>query len=200
MPDRSFALTYDYRCPFARNAHEHVVTALQAGAGWDVRFTPFSLTQSHVHDGEAAVWDEPAKDSGLLALMTSVAVRDHWPERFGDFHLAMFAARHDEGRHIRDEQVVADVLSRCGLDARTVLDEVHAGAHLKAVKAEHESAVHDHRVWGVPTFVMDGQSVFVRFMHRPRGDADLAHTTISRVLDLLAWPELNEFKHTSLPQ
>jgi len=39
----------------------------------------------------------------------------------------------------------------------------------------------------------------VRFMHRPQGDADLAIRTIERVLDLLGdFPQLNEFKHTSL--
>jgi len=37
----TFAVTWDYRCPFARNAHEHVLTALDAGADWDVRFVPF---------------------------------------------------------------------------------------------------------------------------------------------------------------
>ena len=28
----AFEITYDYRCPFARNAHEHVLDALEAGA------------------------------------------------------------------------------------------------------------------------------------------------------------------------
>ena len=27
----SFGVTFDYRCPFARNAHEHLVAGLQAG-------------------------------------------------------------------------------------------------------------------------------------------------------------------------
>ena len=41
----SFAVTWDYRCPFARNAAEHVLTALEAGADWDVTWVPFSLNQ-----------------------------------------------------------------------------------------------------------------------------------------------------------
>ena len=28
----SFDLSFDYRCPFAKNIHLHVVTALRAGA------------------------------------------------------------------------------------------------------------------------------------------------------------------------
>jgi hypothetical protein len=44
----AFAVTWDYRCPFARNAHEHVLDGLAAGAEWDVTFLPFSLGQVHV--------------------------------------------------------------------------------------------------------------------------------------------------------
>ena len=29
VPRRSFSVTWDYRCPFARNAHEHVVAGLR---------------------------------------------------------------------------------------------------------------------------------------------------------------------------
>jgi hypothetical protein len=46
-----FAVTWDYRCPFARNAHEHVLTGLTAGADWQVTFVPFSLGQVHVEEG-----------------------------------------------------------------------------------------------------------------------------------------------------
>ncbi len=43
--------------------------------------------------------------------------------------------------------------------------------------------------------------MFVRLMDRPEGDGELATTTVDRVLDLLTgWPELNEFKHTSIPR
>jgi hypothetical protein len=43
--------------------------------------------------------------------------------------------------------------------------------------------------------------VFVRVMDRPGEDAAQATRTIERTLDLLTgWPELNEFKHTSIPR
>jgi len=48
---RRFALTWDYRCPYGRIAHDHVVTGLRGGADWDVAFLPFSLGQSHVEPG-----------------------------------------------------------------------------------------------------------------------------------------------------
>ena len=53
---------------------------------------------------------------------------------------------------------------------------------------------------GRPTFVVDGQSAFVRLMDRPAGDTAVGRRTVERVVDLLAWPELNEFKHTTIPR
>jgi hypothetical protein len=195
----SFAITWDYRCPFARNAHEHVITALRDGADWDVRFVPFSLGQVHVAEGEPDVWSRPESDTGLLALQVAVVVRDRHPDRFLDVHEALFALRHDEGKHIEDRDEVARVLEAQGVDAAAVLAEVDGGGPLATVRDEHTAAAENHEVWGVPTFVLGDQAVFVRLMERPRGDAEVARRTIGRVLDLMStFPDLNEFKHTSL--
>ena len=194
----TFSVTFDYRCPFARNAHEHVVAGLEAGADWDVAFVPFSLRQVHVEEGEADVWDEPEKDSGLLALQVGVAVRDRYPQQFLQVHRALFAARHDHGRHLRDEEVLREVLRTCGVDADAVFEEIATGAPLQAVQKEHEHAASNHGVWGVPTFVAGDRAAFVRLMDRP-GDPGDSRRAIERVVDMLTgWPELNEFKHTSL--
>jgi hypothetical protein len=67
------------------------------------------------------------------------------------------------------------------------------------VRKTHEWEVATYQMFGVPTFVVDDQAVFVRLMHRPKGDADLAKKTIEQVVSLVAGsPELNEFKHTSV--
>jgi DSBA-like thioredoxin domain-containing protein len=194
----TFAVTWDYRCPFARNAHEHVVTALEAGADWDVTFVPFSLGQVHVKEGETDVWDEPEKDTGLLALQAGTVVRDRYPEQFLAVHRGLFAARHDEALHLEDEAVVRDVLDGNGVDSQAVLGEIKSGAALQTVRAEHEASVASHDVWGVPTFIAGESASFVRLMDRPEGNAELAKSSIERVTTLLIdWPELNEFKHTT---
>jgi hypothetical protein len=190
---QAFAVTWDYRCPFARNAHEHVLAGLAAGADWEVRFVPFSLSQAHVEEGDVDVWDDPSKDSGLLALQAGVVVRDWYPERFADVHGGLFALRHEDGGSLRDEQAVAEVLRRAGVDADAVLAEIATGKTLATVKAEHTEAADRWQVWGVPTFIVGEQSAFVRFMHRPEGDGEVGRRTVDRVLDLLAWPDLNEF-------
>ncbi|HEX9991597.1 MAG TPA: DsbA family protein [Acidimicrobiales bacterium] len=201
MPTRQFAITWDYRCPFARNASEHVLDALGAGADWEVRWVPFSLGQVHVAEGEPDVWDDPDKDSGLLALRAGVVVRDRHPERFLDAHRRLFAARHDLGGQLNDRAVVAAALADAGLDADAVLAEVDSGWPLDTVRKEHEEVAGSHSVWGVPTFIAGDQAVFVRLMDRPAGDGERATRSVERVLDLLTgWTDLNEFKHTSIPR
>lgn len=194
-----FSVTWDYRCPFARNAHEHVIEGLRAGADWNVSFVPFSLGQVHVAEGEPDIWQRPDDDSGLLALQAGVVVRDRYPDKFLDTHEALFALRHDEGKHLSDRDEVRRVLDATGVDADAVFAEIESGAPLEVVRDEHTAAVEDNEVWGVPTFVSGDAAVFVRLMERPKGDGDVARRTVDRVVDLLTgFPELNEFKHTSL--
>lgn len=200
----SFAVTWDYRCPFARNAHEHVVAGLAAGADWQVRFLPFSLGQAHVAEGEPNVWEKPEQDTGILALQAGVVVRDNFPAAFPAVHLGLFAARHDEGLHLEDPAVVKAVLERHGVPVEAVFARIDDGSALATVQAEHEEFVASHNVWGVPTFIVDDQAVFVRFMHRAKPDggqpASVSIDTIARTIDLISWSDLNEFKHTSVPR
>jgi hypothetical protein len=194
----TFAVTWDYRCPFARNAHEHVVAGLRSGADWDVTFVAFSLGQAHVAEGEPDVWDHPEEETGLLALQAGVVVRDQQPERFLDAHEALFALRHDQGGHLRDPEAVRATLESVGVDADAVFAEIATGKPLQTVREEHEATVADHGTWGVPTFSVGAEASFIRLMDRPQGDGAHATRTIERVLDLLGWPELNEFKHPRL--
>jgi predicted DsbA family dithiol-disulfide isomerase len=192
MP-RSVAVTFDYLCPFARNAHEAIVAALRDGADLDVRFLPFSLEQSHVEEGEAPVWETPVDQlrRGVRALAYGLAVRDEFPESFLDFHLAAFAARHDQGRKF-EADVLDEAVASVGLDVEAVRKVVDTGRPLEALAAEHTEAVDRWSVFGVPTFIAGDEAVFIRFMER--GSVD----DLDRALDLLHWTRLNEFKRTKI--
>jgi hypothetical protein len=194
-------VTWDYRCPFARNAHEHLLAGLKGGAGWDVEFVPFSLNQVHVAEGAPDVWDDPSQSDSLLAMEAGIVVRDTQPDLFPQVHLALFAARHDQSRDLRERDVIEAVLTEQAVDPAAVFEAIDEGWPLAAFRKEHEAAASDHRVWGVPTFIVDGNAVFVRLMSRPGDDAGLARQTIDRVVDLAGgWSDLNEFKHTSIPR
>lgn len=195
----SFAVTWDYRCPFARIGHLHVIEGLRSGADWDVTFTPFSLGQMHLAEGAPDVWDDPAAEPGRLPTQVGLVVRDHYPESFLDVHEALFDARHVHGGDLRDEGLLREVVATHGLDADVVLDAARSKG-LDLLRHEHQRAAAEHEVWGVPTFIAGDHAVFVRLMEGPDHDGEVAIRTVERVLDLLTgWPQLNEFKHTSIP-
>ena len=198
---KEFGVTWDYRCPFARNLCEHVLVALAAGAPWDVTFVPFSLNQVAVAEGEPDVWDAPEKAPSLLAMQAGITVRDRFHDAFLATHAALFAARHEQGLDLREPDVVRAALESGGADVDAVMAEVATGAPLETFRKEHERAVADHAVFGVPTVIAGNRATFVRVMHRPGGDAEVAMSTVERVLDLVTgWPELNELKHTTIPR
>ena len=195
---QTFAVTWDYRCPFANNGHAHILDGLEAGAEWDVTFIPFFLNQGTGAEGQDT-WDDPAHQADLLALAAGVAVRDRFPGSFFAVHRSLFAARHVDGADLRDRAVVRAALEKAGVDADAVLAEVDSGWPAKSIRDEHERCVDELDVFGVPTFIVGDDAVFARLMNRPEGDGALARATIDRVLGLIGnHPELNEFKHTRL--
>lgn len=195
---RSFAVTWDYRCPFARNAHERVLAALESGADWDVRFLAFSLNQPHIEDGQTPVWDNLDRYPGMLANLAGIVVRDRQPDRFRSVHRALFDARHELALDTRDRDILAKVLDDAGVDGAWVMSEIDSGWPASVHRSEHADAADRLGVFGVPTFIVGDRAVYVRLMDRPR-DAEAAREDIERVLDLMAdWPALNEFKYTTL--
>jgi len=195
---RTIGVTFDYRCPFARNAHEAVVSSVRAASNGavDWQFLAFSLDQVHVDEGDTPVWDRDPADrgTGVLALEWGVAVRDAFADRFLDAHDALFAVRHDHGKRLHEVDNLRDAVRSVGLDPDAVAAEVDSGRPLATIRREHDDAVDRYAVFGVPTFIEDGVATFVRFMDRNRVD------DLERTLDLLAWTRLNEFKRTRLPR
>ncbi|MDQ2728674.1 MAG: DsbA family protein [Actinomycetota bacterium] len=195
----SFAVTWDYRCPFARIAHDHLVTALTAGADWDVTFRAFSLDQGHVEEGQTPVWDDPGLYPGLLANEAGIVVRERQPEQFLTVHEALFSARHDRSLDTRKREVITEVLDGAGVDGGQVMAEIDDGWPLETFRKEHTTAVDELDVFGVPTFISGDRAAFVRLLERPHGDAEVARATVERIVALLTgWPQLNEYKHTRI--
>lgn len=191
----TFTITYDYLCPFARNANEILLDELDAGVEYDVTFAPFSLHQNSLPNGAPPLWEAGSAataGSGVLAILWSLAVRDRFPDLFHAFHRSVFAARHDDGVDINDEAVLGRIASGVGLDADEIRMVVDSGEPMTSLETEHTALVRDHAVFGVPTFIAHGEAVFVRFMERKRPD------DLRRVLEMLDWVTINEFKRTRI--
>lgn len=192
----SFGLSYDYRCPFAKNIHLHVVRALAAGADFDVEFIPWTMGQGYRVDGAPDVWDDPEHDPSHLSLAVSVSVRDEQPQFFLAAHEALFRARHERSMRLVTIDEIDAVLAPIGVDMYKVISDV-ASRRPHRVLGESFRSMERFEAFGVPTFVVGTDATFVRYMEPPSGDDAASITIIESLVSLMSTqPELNEFKHT----
>ncbi len=199
MSVNSFAVSFDYRCPFAKNIHLHVIRALRAGADFDVTFVPWTLSQGYRDEGDLDVWDDPRRDVDLLSLAAGVSVRDEQPDHFLDAHEALFLARHVDGIRLATFDEIATVLAPVHVDLDRVAADLESRRPHKVIGAAYEEFA-AYEAFGVPTFVVNSDAVFVRYMDVPTDDAGASIDLIARLVDMIAYsPSLNEFKHTTLP-
>jgi hypothetical protein len=194
----TFQLSYDYRCPFAKNIHLHVVTALRAGADFNVTFVPWTMSQGYRVSGAPDVWDDPARDPEHLALAVSTSVRDLQPERFLDVHEALFRARHERAIRLVNDDEIKEALRDIDVDLTLVFDDVASRRPHKVI-GECFREFERYEAFGVPTFVVGDDATFVRYMNSPTdGAASIA--LIESLVTLMANDSaLNEFKHTKVP-
>ena len=196
----SFDLSFDYRCPFAKNIHLHVITALRAGADFDVNFVPWTLSQGHREEGAPDVWDDPLYDADLLSMAAGVAVRDQQPDLFLAAHEALFRARHERAIRLVTFDEIDAVLAPLGVDTEMVRRDVESRRPHKEIAASY-AQFSKFEAFGVPTFVINDDATFVRYMTMPSADAQASVRIIESLISLMATePELNEFKHTRLPR
>jgi hypothetical protein len=65
------------------------------------------------------------------------------------------------------------------------------------VLGESFHAMQAYEAFGVPTFVVDSDATFVRYMTPPTGDAAASVALIESLVTMMASQrDLNEFKHT----
>lgn len=197
---QSFDLSFDYRCPFAKNIHLHVIAALRVGADFDVNFVPWSLSQGSRGEDGLDVWNDPAYDADLLSLAAAVSVRDQQSEYFLDAHEALFRARHDRAIRLVTLDEISNVLAPLGVDMAKVAADVASRRPHDVFAASHKE-FDRFEAFGVPTFVVNDDATFVRYMTEPGDDAAASVELISSLLNLMTnRADLNEFKHTQLPR
>ena len=196
---QSFDLSFDYRCPFAKNLHLHVIEALRAGADFEVNFVPWSLSQGSRGDGPD-VWNDPAYDGDLLSLAAAVSVRDQQSEYFLDAHEALFRARHDRAIRLVTLDEISNVLAPLGVDMAMVAADVASRRPHEVIAASHKE-FDRFEAFGVPTFVVNDDATFVRYMSEPGDDPAQSVELITALLAMMTnRRDLNEFKHTQLPR
>ncbi len=193
-----FDLSYDYRCPFAKNIHLHVISALRAGADFDVTFVPWTMSQGYRADGAPDVWDDPSRDPEHLALAVSTSIRDFQPEHFLGAHEALYRARHERAIRLVTPEEIKEALAGTPVDLDAVFEDV-ASRRPHKVLGESFREFERYEAFGVPTFVVDGDATFVRYMNAPSGDPAASIDIIESLVTLMSdQGALNEFKHTKV--
>ena len=84
-----------------------------------------------------------------------------WAEQMGKgdaFHDAVFRAYFADGRNIADVNILADIASAVGLDAKKAHDMIAARTFKEAVDTDWARAF-ESGVTAVPTFLMNGQTL-----------------------------------------
>lgn len=194
----TFQLSYDYRCPFAKNIHLHVIEALRAGADFDVTFVPWTMSQGYQASGAPDVWDDPTRDPEHLALAVSTSVRDQQPERFLDVHEALFRARHVRAIRLVTWDEITAALAGIDVDLDLVAEDLASRRPYKVI-GESFREFERYEAFGVPTFVVGGDATFVRYMNEPT-DPSASIALIESLVSLMSNESaLNEFKHTKVP-
>jgi hypothetical protein len=194
----TFQLSYDYRCPFAKNIHLHVIEALRAGADFDVTFVPWTMSQGYQASGAPDVWDDPTRDPEHLALAVSTSVRDQQPERFLDVHEGLFRARHVRAIRLVTWDEITEALAGIDVDLDLVAEDLASRRPYKVI-GESFREFERYEAFGVPTFVVDGDATFVRYMNEPT-DPSASIALIESLVSLMSNESaLNEFKHTKVP-
>lgn len=194
-----FKISYDYRCPFAFNLHAHVITALRAGADFDVEFVPWTMSQGYRAHGSPDVWDDPKKDGDHLALAVSISIRDQQGDHFLDAHDALFRARHEDGLTLKSWDDIEAALRHIDLDMDRIRRDVASRRPFEVIGQNFKN-FESYEAFGVPTVVIDNDATFVRYMKGPTSNASESIELVTSLVSLIsARSDLNEFKHTKVP-
>ena len=194
---RQFAVSFDYRCPFARNGHESVVAGLRAGRDWDVRSCRSRSTRCTSRRARRRC-GSATPTSGAPACSAAVG---HRRPRLVPRPVPRLAHRRVRGPPRRGRQdrqgrsARARSRRRSGSTPTRSRPRSRGPAARRSLADEHTEAVkrwHDVRRADVH-----------RRRHAPCSSASWTASNpddVDRVLDLLEWTDLNEFKHTSVPR
>ena len=94
---------------------------------------------------------------------------------------------------------IDDILSPLGVDMGLVADDLASRRPHKVI-GESFREFERYEAFGVPTFVVNGDATFVRYMNAPGNDPRESVKVVESLVGLMALePALNEFKHTRVP-
>jgi hypothetical protein len=147
----------------------------------------FPLEQVNSIEGpEWRLWAQPDgyRSRGLWALRAGKAARRQGQDVFDRFHIALLSARHEEGRDISDQGVLAEVAREAGLDVGRFKRDLMDRRRLAEIGEDYTRGEEQHGVWGTPTLVLNGlRAAYLKM--RPAPPAEEAIGLFEELFDLI---------------
>ena len=166
-----------------------------------MEWRPLVLAQVNSKEGPGwKAWEQPPGQSnrGILALKAGLAAMRQGDELYGEFHIAMLKARHEDRKDISDLDVVLDIAESAGLDTARLREEMEDHAIVKAIVESHTEAVEKHGAFGVPTFVFpNGHSAFLKMYYPSAEDSVELYDSLTKLMS--QWVNIGEIKRPQPP-
>jgi predicted DsbA family dithiol-disulfide isomerase len=175
---------FDYACSYSYKLFRWLRVVQRENPELRVDWRTFSVKAVN-EDGDSASTLRPSSLSST-ALALAHAARD---ADFSFYHAKVFQAMH-EGAPI-DQEVLYRIAADAGVDVqRFARDERR---WLLSVAEEHDDAERRYNVFGTPTLVLNGQSVFLKLNKAPDPGEEL-HVWESLCCVATCYPEVLEIK------
>jgi hypothetical protein len=131
------------------------------GTKVEVDWQPFALAQINSDkDAELKTWEQPGvldgTDKTFLAHMSGLAAKRQGKEAFESFFITLLKARHEGKKDLTDPEVMREAAVAAGLDVARFLEDQADPDLLRELGESHTTAVEEHGVFGVPTYVFPG--------------------------------------------
>jgi protein-disulfide isomerase len=125
----------DYECPYCRQLHPIIREIMKRTEGLRLIYRHFPISNIHPHAARAAESAEAAGAQG----------------RFWQMHDALF----EQDRPLDDERL-AHLAGKAGLDVQRYLSEMAAGVYAARVDEDFKRALYGDGVTGTPTLYLNG--------------------------------------------
>ena len=102
-------------------------------------------------DADFASRDLPPLEAAICAQRQS-------EEAFEKLHVILHRARHREKKDVTNQLILRDLAAQAGLDVAKWEEDMMSGVARPVIGKEHEEAVNEWGVFGVPSLLFDGDN------------------------------------------
>ena len=148
------------------------------GERLQVNWRYFPLEQVNSAEGpDWKLWEQPDnyRSRGRPAFQAALAARNQGEDAFERFHLALLAAKHEDGQDHGRRQTLLAVAESVGLDMGRFQRDLADRSLLPKIGEDYTEGREQHGVFGTPTFVFPtGEAAYLKMLPAAPAEEALA--------------------------